>query len=192
VRITVYDDKGETVRALADSFSAEVVHNATLSANPLYADGIKTSVITNSAGEIIGVWDGKNSAGKTVFSGTYYIKITTIDKDGNEYSVIISIDVIASSSAAVDLTAHYPDGKRIVLAGRAVNASDMELKIYNIAGELVFNARIEPSAGRYIYTWNCVTAGGIKTARGVYIAALEYVDSGTGQKAAAMRRIAVK
>lgn len=179
VYISIYDDKGEKVRGLPVSASSEIVHAVSLSANPLAANGLNASVITNMLGESMGSWDGKNDGGRIVFPGTYTIQIKTLDKDGNEFVINVLIDIITSGSSSVSLKAEYLSGGAIRIFGDAVNVSRLDIKIYNAAGELIGKYPQSIAGSSYSMNWAGLTAGGSRVSSGIYVVVAEYVDSNT-------------
>jgi hypothetical protein len=168
------------------------VHAAVLSANPLDANGLNNVVITNSLGDIIGIWDGKDSGGRVVFPGTYFIQIKTKDKDGNEFIINVPVDVITKNSFYVSMEAWYLNGGSIRLRGSAVNVEWLDLKIYNVAGELTGKYPQSISGAAYDFTWNRTTGSGKKVSNGIYVVVAEFKDLRTGLIGRKNLKLAVK
>jgi flagellar hook assembly protein FlgD len=192
IHISIYNDKGEKVRALAVSLSREVVHTIGLSANPLDANGINTTVITNSLGDMIGIWDGKDNGGRVVFPGTYFIQVRTTDKNGNDFIINVPIDVITKNSFYVSMEAWYQNNGNIRLRGSAVNIEWLDLKIYNTAGELVGKFPQAIAGAAYDFTWDRSTGSGQKVSNGIYVCVAEFKDLHTGLVARKNVKLAVK
>jgi hypothetical protein len=192
VRISIYNDKGEKVRPLDVSLSREVVHSIGLSANPLDANGINSTVITNSLGDIMGIWDGKDNGGRVVFPGTYFIQVKTTDKNGNDFIINVPIDVITKNSFYVSMEAWYSNNGSIRIRGSAVNIEWLDLKIYNMAGELVGKFPQAIAGAAYDYTWARTTGSGKKVSNGIYVCVAEFKDLRTGLIARKYLKLAVK
>jgi len=169
----------------------EVVHSITLSANPLYANGINSTAIKNSLGEIIGVWDGKDGGGRVVFPGTYFIQVKTTDKNGNDFLINVPMDVITKNSYSVSLKAFYQAGGSVEIFGDAVNVDWITLKIYNIAGELIGAYPQAINGAKFDFTWGRDNSGK-KVSNGIYICVAEFKDQNTGLIARKNIKLAVK
>jgi len=189
--IAIYNDKGEKIRQLAPSLSSEPAHSVNLSVNPLRANGVNTVILTDSLGETIGIWDGKDSGGRVVFSGMYIVQVKTTDKDGNESAVNVKIDVIAGNSYNVTIEARYLDDGNIRITGAAVNVEWVIIRIYNIYGGLVRKYGPVGPAG-YDFTWDRTGSNGGKVAGGLYLATVEFKDSRTGLISSKKEKIAVR
>jgi flagellar hook assembly protein FlgD len=192
ISIDIFNDKGEKVRWLGTSLSREVVHSVVLSAKPLDANGINTTVITNSLGDIVGVWDGKDNGGRIVFPGTYFLQIKTTDKDGNDYIINVPMDVITKNSSVVDIKVEYLVSGNIRIFGDAANVERLDLKIYNIYGELVRRQPQSVSGAAYDFTWDRTVVNGSKASNGIYVVVAEFKDKRTGLVGRKIEKIAVK
>ena len=191
VEISIYDANGEVVRKLADGRSNTIVHFIGYSSNPYMVNGSNLLIIRDTLGQQIGSWDGDNSGGTSVYSGTYTVHVETTDNAGNKYVLDTPIDVLTSNSLLVNnLTVRYLPGAVRIVADLS-NAQWAEVKIYNINSELVKRFRVEPANALDI-TWDTKTTSGQKAARGIYVAVIEIKDANTGYIGRRMEKIALR
>jgi hypothetical protein len=190
IDITIYDPNGVTVKELPETHNAVIIHNAALSSNPFHADGTRLLVISDGTGLAVGGWDGKNLSGNVVSSGTYIIRIKTTDIDGNVYTVDETVDVILDNSYAVDSLQIIYHGGDIRIKAVLLNAGDVSLKIYNMAGELIKGFAVPNPSNLDIY-WDKKTTSGQSASSGIYIVLIEFRDINTGYKAFKTEKMAI-
>jgi len=154
-------------------------------------NGSNLLVIRDSQGQEIGSWDGDNTGGTSVYSGTYTVHVETTDGSGNKYIVDSPLDVITTNSLAVNnLTIRYLTGAVRIMAGLN-NAQWTEVRIYSINAELVRRYHEEQTNNLDI-TWDLKTTSGQRAANGIYIAVIQIKDSNTGYISMRTEKIAVR
>jgi flagellar hook assembly protein FlgD len=192
IEITIYDSRGEVVKKLGSFKYVDIIHTFTFSENPFRANGVKFVQIIDANKNVLGVWNGKDESGYMVLSGTYFVKVKTIDKEGNEYIVIQILTVLIEDTYSIkDLKILYnKDGIRII-AG-IENIEWMNIKIYNLYGELIKRINPENLGSNLDLLWDKKSASGKKVSDGIYILVFEFKDKNTGIVNRKIDRITVK
>ena len=110
-----------------------------------------------------------------------YIIVGTVDYDlgnGDAYIIRISPDTLGSDESVVNpdvlnsLTVEpNPFREKTCISGHILNLNDMEMKIYNVEGQLMRNLPLPSSySGRGIrIIWNCCDNVGDRLPAGIYL-----------------------
>ncbi|HET9870421.1 MAG TPA: hypothetical protein VFR02_08000, partial [bacterium] len=171
-----------------------VVHTLTLSTNVIRPDatggGAPALVaIQVDNGLSIPAWDGDNDQGVQVQSGTYYVAVHTVDGHGGEATLTEGIAVMNGPPTAGlvlatpnQLAGPYPNFTFTVAPAWAESVVDV--RIYDLAGELITHFSAAPQGGKV--SWR---AG--RVASGLYLAVVTLKTAGGDQLARETLRLVV-
>jgi len=177
-RVTIYNSAGEIVRRMENA-------NIPLSNVKLNVDDVlyvgkdsKIVEIGYAEGQSI-IWDGLNSQGQMVSSGTYEIQVEVKTEQG--YKVIASktVSIISEGKGEVlGYTKIYPNPYKLSNAlskakieWKNSGRGTVDIRIYNINGDLVRKIRTDLDKG--IAEWDLKTSAGTMVSNGVYVIIIE-------------------
>ncbi len=180
----------ETIRELPPVMTAAAVDGIIFPDNPFRTDGTNLLSVYDTAGTLLGQWDGRNISGDMVHSGPYTIRVTTTMGNSRISTVDRVVDLIAQTTfEARDFRAMYANGN-IRITANIKNASRAVLKIYNLATQEIRSYAVADPA-KLDVTWDKKTATGVAAARGVYVVAIEFMDNGTGSAEKIVEKVAI-
>ena len=138
------------------------------------------------------VWNGTNAAGQQVASGTYTVQVTRQDPGKSPVTNNEQVTVLAApksgwldSASAAPNPVRGGDGTVRFTAPGLPPGSHWQVRVYNLAGELVFkNGAL---GGTKVLVWDLWKQ---PTASGVYVVELSAVSS-DGRQERAIRKLAV-
>ncbi len=204
VRINIYNTAGELVRRLQTKPS-------TFSINSLNLNNVETVIYIPDSGTIdidygfggIVEWDGKNGRGELINNGVYELQIEVVKDNG--YSIVASKTVTIfreqGESALTDpdnpdlYPKIYPNP--IVLEGGEGEIKlewfkplpgEIQIKIYNVAGELVKIIRGDLNAKAL--NWNLKTDSGESISSGLYITVFDAKKT-SGEKERKIKKFSI-
>lgn len=183
-RISIYNSAGELVKRVQVPEVETKVINLQVD-DVFYAGGNSSTTIKyGNTGTL--VWDGTNSMGDLVGSGTYEVVVEEKTADGYDAVASKTITVLdGSGPSAIGQFKIEPNP--VVVQGGVVNPmkfawdgtepGDVTIKIYNIAGELI--KMLGAKVGDGSVQWDLKTSNGYEAASGFYIVVVEdKTDSG--------------
>jgi len=185
VELNIFNSAGEIVRSIRQ-YKSPVSEKLSLKVSELLIinkDGSSIAIEYNQGEHIM--WDGKNSRGRTVTSGTYEIQIVAHTSQGsrieasktvivlNEGKKYMSDIVIAPNP--VKRETGKPEMVRLIWTTETAETGTMNIRIYNVAGELVsiINTTLESGEA----AWNLRSRGGRKASAGPYVVVFEARNS---------------
>ena len=184
VMVDIYNSAGELVRRIIDDTQTALPSNVGIRMEPLYAvdanNGGQIDVIySNEIGDVI-TWDGRNSHGVVVTSGTYEVQVTvktdmaesvtaskriTVLTDRKEYLA----DIIISPNPYNEGGLGYTQISWQFLTGAETGRA--YVSIYNLRGELV-RKLTAPLSNGYV-RWDLKSTGGYNVSTGIYLIVVE-------------------
>ncbi len=183
VNVDIYNEAGEIVRhlfAYMDDPNNSLITGFNLSASAIIpgssSPGTPGQVqITSDLGTLLATWDGKSDSGTVVTNGIYFVEMSTTNGAGGQSTITKTVTVLQQGShwAAGTVTAAPnetdADHPTITFATGTVGLT-LEVKIYDVAGELVANINGDREISQAQWT-------PVKTASGLYIAVVGLTDS---------------
>ena len=176
VRVTIYNTAGEMVRRIKTDSPADIsISLRTPDTAVVGKDGNKV-IISYAEGEYT-EWDGKNADGVLVSSGLYEVLVEVNTEDGYKVWASKSITIINDTSDDIlgeikaypnPVIMNYGPSDEVVFSWGNAVPGKMEIRIYNIAGELIKIAGADMAAGRL--EWDLRTQSGQPASTGMYIA----------------------
>ncbi|MFP4465979.1 MAG: hypothetical protein ACLFP1_02905, partial [Candidatus Goldiibacteriota bacterium] len=177
--VNIYNSAGELVKTIpVDTIGAtgsddmEIIPSAPDAFSP--GEGDRQYAEIHYMGEVV-TWDGTNNSGMIVSNGVYMIELVNIDENGvktvktgditvlhNGYEIFGNVRVLPNP---VDLK----QSRDVVFRFNAMENTEIYVKIYNMAGELITN--IEALNGENEIRWR-VLSDERKIASGLYIAVM--------------------
>ena len=175
VKLSIYNSAGELVSVME---SANLpLGNAILEADDVSTIGKPGENVAVSYGGIMPmVWDGKNCDGLTVASGVYELGIEVTNGSGIKTTLSKSITILSQKNTGVFAGEKiYPnpcvtgDGNPLSARLAWITSSNgvMEIKIYNVYGELIKNMDAQLLTG-YV-DWDLKTNTGAPASSGMYV-----------------------
>ena len=123
-------------------------------------------------------WNGLNSNGVAVESGTYEIKILSRTLEGSEVTASKTVIVLSEGSKYLDNIKAYPNPYtgtgNITFAWTSAYTGKITIRIYNMSGEIVRTLSGDLGAGSL--AWNCTNGAGSLVSQGYYVAVLTSQD----------------
>lgn len=124
-------------------------------------------------------WNGLNSNGVAVGSGTYEVKIISRTLEGTEVTASKTVIVLSEGSKYLDNIKAYPNPYTgtgvLTFAWTSSYPGRIIIRVYNISGELVRTLGGDLAAGSL--TWDCTTGAGNSVSQGYYVAVLTSTDT---------------
>ena len=186
--LEVFNSSGELVRRQTLPPAAEGSTLSGLSANSFAAGAqVLTITLTHNGVAMVYPWDGRNGQGRLVNSGVYTVQLLQSAAGGRESVQVKSVTVIQApdTSTPGGVFKVVPNPIRhnlpVSVAFDPCPGMQVQLKVFNILGELVGQAGTDGSSGKL------VLVGGSTLAPGAYIGELS-VWNGQAQ----LRRCQVK
>jgi len=194
VVVSIFDTSGRLIRTIVVTTAAEGITVSSAGngqGGTALAGGAGIRIVL-SDGTVV-VWDGRDAGGLPVPSGLYTVRVSDSNPDGRE----------TVSTATVAVTRPY---ERVIEAGVVVpNPADeavwigfrladttgrVEIKIYNIAAELVFSVDAPGTARSY--RWDLRNRQGSRVAAGLYVVVVEAAGAMGGRKDRMIMKLAVE
>lgn len=191
VMVDIFNSAGELVRRILDPDQTAIPSNIGIRMNDLYAIDANTGgqidvVYSNEIGDRI-VWDGKNSHGVVVSSGSYEIQVTVKTELSESVTASKRITVLSDRKEYLDELVIAPNpytapgqGYTEIRWGFLAGAETGKafVYIYNIKGELI--RRLTAPLGAGLVRWDLTSTGGYNVTTGVYLVVVETKNE-TGQ-----------
>jgi flagellar hook assembly protein FlgD len=183
VKVSIYNSAGEIVKTVELPKTGDDIID--LNVDDVFYIGDNNSQTTIKFGNNGSLdWDGKNSLGNLVESGTYEIYVEVRSKEGYVVAASKTITVLNESVPSIlgEVKA-YPNPLvlsenqtgviRIAWTGSVPGR--VNIRVYNAAGEIVDKFGTDLSAG--FVDWDGSTVHGLKAASGYFAAFIEAVSS---------------
>jgi flagellar hook assembly protein FlgD len=184
--VQIYDERGEKVATLCGNqvFASGTVFSLKLSDYQPSPSGLGGSVSIELNGQLVTVWDGKDSTGTFVPNGFYHVVVLETTPDGKEVKLEKDVLILNDAGATISLNAlpnfaHPGDLMQIIasFAGTPADATS-NIKIYTVSGELVRSLTISSGAA----TWDIRNNDGQFVSSGIYFLVLDGRDPNSGLK----------
>jgi hypothetical protein len=179
--VSVYDSSGHLVKVLLTTQVTGPPSNLSLSSDPFFVDGTSLLSIKSGSNDFTAYWDGLASDGLRAAPGAYEIQATYVEFGKTVHEVRnISFSVLWRSTALASAAILAPNPAHTVvrLSWPASPGYALNLRCYNIAGELVLN-RIHLDGAVGYEDWDLHSPQGLPLADGIYVLVLE-VQDGSG------------
>ncbi len=179
IRLNIYNSAGELVRRIENYYLP--LGSVKLNIDDvLYVGKNSDSIDINYADGQKIEWDGLNSHGVIVSTGIYEIQIEVKTEQG--YKVIASKTVSIISQVVDDIlknikiypNPYYIKGEntgKITMKWENLNSGNVDIKIYNLAGELIRKLHTTLESGKA--EWDLKTSTGQMVVSGLYIIVVE-------------------
>jgi uncharacterized repeat protein (TIGR01451 family) len=194
VTVVVTDGSGRTVKVLADRMEAASVDTVSVAGGSDYL-AVKTGdsiTIKLSDGTVLG-WDARNSGGVAVPNGFYTVTVTSVLANGQVRKATDTFALVREYEELIISASFVPNPARegVWLSfALASPLAEMTVRIYNIAGELVWKTEVTGASASF--KWDLRNRQGTRVSPGLYVAALEARDPATGVKSRKLLRLAVE
>ena len=186
-RINIYNSAGELVRRLQVNNVANT--NVSLAVDDVIQVGKNSGVINieYAPGASI-AWDGLNSEGRTVESGVYEMQVEVKTAQGFQIMATKSVTILnAGSNGIISDIKIYPNPAIVsdATAGATIKwltgeSGQADIKIYNMAGEMVRGISTSIGAGMSGIIWDLKSSGGDEVSSGLYVVVI-YVKKDSGE-----------
>jgi len=186
VRVSIYNSAGELVKRMEEPKAPDTVINLGNMEEVLYV-GKDTDILINYGSGAMS-WDGKNEFGRNVSSGIYEMQVEI--KTGDGYSVVAAktVTILTEANGSVITDPDNPGAYPKVYPNPVIITDTMDvqaviewfapvdgtvvIRIYNIAGEMVRQFRVQNPAERSLL-WNLKGPGGSPVSSGTYVVVVE-------------------
>jgi uncharacterized repeat protein (TIGR01451 family) len=191
--VEVFDVTGRLVRTLADRrvYAAAGVASVGNGSGAVRIDTASPAVIMLTDGTRL-TWDGLDSTGMRLPNGIYVVRATAEYPDGRRAVATNTFTLARAYERLVESVILVPNPAAEaawISLGLASSLSTVEVRIYNVAGELVFKGSIPGTARSW--RWDLRNGRGYKVASGLYVIALDVRDEMTGARERVIRKLAV-
>ncbi|HEY5040317.1 MAG TPA: hypothetical protein VIJ93_14730, partial [bacterium] len=174
VTIGVYNGAGELVRRILVEHAAQPVTGITLKPGNSITSlgGPNGSVSFYWNGSLLSAWDGTNASGTPVSNGTYYLKINSMDNQGNNQTLVQDITV-SRPVETVKVEISNAAGEVVRILSRAqvsagpVTAVQLSTTFLNPASLSQNPVTVGMSNGVTL-TWDGTSDGGTRVTNGTY------------------------
>lgn len=188
-RINIYNSAGELVRRLQVNNVANT--NVSLAVDDVIQVGKNSPAINIEYAPGAGIaWDGLNSGGRTVDSGVYEIQVEIKTEQGFQVMASKSVTILnAGSSGIITDVKIYPNpaiitdgtaGAGVTIKWLTASQGQADIKIYNMAGEMVKSITASVGAGMPGIVWDLKSSGGEEVSSGLYVVVI-YIKKDSGE-----------
>jgi flagellar hook assembly protein FlgD len=181
IRISIYNSAGEIVYRTEIPKTSNNMLN--LKVEDTYYVGKENKFDIYYAENKMVQWDGRNSLGKLVSTGTYEINVELRTGEGLTLVTGKKVTILnIAQDRVIDDLKIYPNPcvvepkkfQKIYITWTSASTGKISAKVYNIAGELIVRLNGNIEAG-YL-DWDLRTAGGAKVSGGYYIILIEAMN----------------
>lgn len=180
----IYDQAGLLVRSLSGGTGPLPVLALNLSANP-YDPSQGLLLMSDGAWSL--AFDGRSDTGALLQGGIYQVLVESA-KPGESRTVSAVLTVVGGSGSGISSLRAWPNplrpGSGALLRFSWLPATEVEIGIYNLAGELVLDLGRK---GLPPASWDARIPGGAKVGSGIYLLRARI----PGERKAAMAKIVV-
>jgi len=178
VEVRIFNSAGELVRVIREE--KEVPEKVELGVDnviPIEKGGAEIIIkYGDEPGDSV-KWDGKNSEGIAVSSGTYEVQVITKDEKGIRVQASKTVIVLSEGKEVIGEVKVYPNpvkkgkGEKARVRWEAKGEGEVRIYIYNAAGELVRKVEGKVELGEL--EWDLKTGSGAMASQGNYICVIE-------------------
>jgi len=180
VRLSIYNTAGEVVRRIEKEKARDVRIDLSVEDVIYIGEGKKIEIEYGNGAYM--EWDGKNSEGRLVDSGIYELQIEVKTKEGYSVMATKTVTILKGKEdnilGDVKICPNPFDNKRgstIRIEWTNIEKGEVNIKIYNIAGELI--KKISGKKEKGSVSWNITTPEGKKVTSGIYLVIIEGKDT---------------
>ncbi len=192
--LSLYDSSGRLVITVLDSMIAAPVGILSVGEgerNLALARGASLSIVL-SDGTVV-KWDGRDEMGNPVANGIYTVKAVSILPDGRISQATLSFSLTREFEKLIESALLAPNpAKDVAWVGfkLASTLGEVEVKIYTVAGEMVYSAKLPGTAASF--KWDLRNAQGSRVGAGLYLVVIEAFDSWSGKHDRRILKLAVE
>ncbi len=179
VLLSIYNTAGELVRRIEKDNPETEILKLNIP-DFLYITSETSAVEINYAEGKVIKWDGLNSKGEKIANGIYEIQVELKTEQGYKIIASKTISIISEKIKKIlgDIKI-YPDpcyvlaegNKMVKIKWTEVNKGRVNVKIYNIKGEMI--RKIDSDLETGFLLWDMKTSSGAQVASGIYIVIVE-------------------
>ena len=192
--VVVTDKSGRVVKVLADRMTVSSVDAVTVADGSEYLSmKVGDSVSIKLSDGTVVFWDAKTAGGAPVPNGFYTITVTSVLPGGQVKKAAETFALVREYEELIISARFVPNPARegVWLSfSLASPLADMTVRIYNVAGELVWKTGVTGASASF--KWDLKNRQGVRVVPGLYIAALDARDPATGMKSRKLLRLAVE
>jgi len=190
IEMNIYNSAGELIRTIKKENVSTINEKLELEVPGLVVvtkDGIVDPQMGNvkygsNLGEYI-TWDGKDAKGNVVESGSYEVQMIMKTEQGLVLHASKTIIVLREGSQYLDQLIIQPNPFNSELGADkvtfkwtfrdTVQSGKATIRVYNVAGELIFMKSADLDTGTTGISWDMSAANKKRASRGVYVCVLE-------------------
>lgn len=199
VMLNIFNSAGEVVRTIKTPYTGSSVVSLGVDNVVQVGKDMSDINIQYAPGNNI-VWDGKNSQGEIVSSGTYEMQVVVQTDQGTR--IVASKSVVVLNAAVTGIISGIKlmpnpvvvsgdaTSKKAIFQWSASGNGEAVIKIFNQDGELVRTINSTIAAGVAGIPWDIRTSGGNDAASGIYICVIR-VQQDTGESETKIVKMAV-
>ena len=191
--VQVFDETGRQIKVLSDTHVGSIIGALAVGDGRGAVggrSGVPVTVLLTDGTRL--AWDGKDESGRNAPNGIYHVRVTAIQPDGRMKVSIETFTLTRPYERLVEEAVLVPNPAREAawIGFRLASmSSEVEVRIYNIAGELVHRGSASGMARSY--RWDLRNRSGIMVTSGLYVVVLEANDPARGAKDRAIMKLAV-
>ncbi len=181
--VAIHDGAGRLVKVLLDTKTDREVTGVTAGGGKDYISasaGTGVEVVLSGGKKLL--WDTRTDGGGAASSGFYTVVATSVLPDGRRTTATDSFAYVRPYEHLITkaLLVPNPASEGVWLSYEVANPLiDLGVKIYNIAGELVYRGTLPGSAESW--RWNLRNGQGSRVTSGLYLVVLEANDPPMGR-----------
>ncbi|MEK7474569.1 MAG: FlgD immunoglobulin-like domain containing protein [Candidatus Coatesbacteria bacterium] len=194
VVVSIFDTSGRLIRTLAVEATDEGVTLRSVgdgSGHASLAAGAGVAIVLSDGTRIL--WDGRDGSGIPVPNGLYTVRLSDVRPDGREVVSTATVAVTRPYERVIETAVMVPNPADEVawISFRLADATGtVDVRIYNVAGELVAKGSAPGTARSY--RWDLRNRSGTRVTPGLYVVVLEATDSTGVRKDRAIMKLAVE
>jgi len=176
--VQIFDVTGKLVKTLVDMKVPASVGLTRVGdgSGGVRLDGLAPMTITLSNGTVL-TWDGRDDKGMRLPSGIYVVKATSTRSDGRWSADTSSFTMVRTQEKLIEeaILVPNPATESVWISLRlASTESYVDVKVYNVAGELVYHGSVPGTARSF--RWDLRNRRGERVAAGLYAVVLDVAD----------------
>ncbi len=191
--VAIYDETGRLIRTLEDVHVAAAVTVVRVGdgSGHLAAEAGQPVLVTLSDGSTVS-WDGRDAGGGLAPNGIYSARATSELPDGRSEVTSASFTMTHVYGHLITAAAMVPnpaDDVAWIAFTLASSSATLDIKVYNVSGELVHRGTAPGTARSY--RWPLRNQLGTPVAEGMYAVVIEAFDPATGDRQREVMKLAV-
>lgn len=191
ITLNIYNSAGELVRTIKKDNAGTLNNKVELgSPETIIIDQFGSPVNIKYGANLLEyvTWDGRDSEGKVVQNGTYELQLVMKMEDGLTVESAQTVILLREARKYLDSLIIQPNPYventgpgyitfRWNFIGGVSETGTALIRVYNVAGELVFRKIGDLANNTAGITWDLKKDGGTHLARGFYISVLECINT---------------